>query len=211
MTFIRVVIPAALALLCAGAAAAQTASFVTFKAGMTPQQAMDAAPQVSWEKSYNSRGDELWWTSADDAVSFGGALWDVQAGSARGQGGVQLTEGYVEIERKLAAKRSDVCAPLLGAMVAELEPVLGAFGADPDFAKARSDRYNPDGDRYKFSKVGQFSTIRDAGQFGAIRRWDTFREPQGDRVRVAASVEWDSYEKACHLQVAQWLVSEKGF
>ena len=208
MTFIRVLIPAALAWLSIGAAAAQAASFVTFKAGMTPQQAMDAAPQIGWEKTYNSRGDELWSASAKGAVSFAGAVWDVQAGSARGQGGVQLAEGYVEIQREMAAKRSDACAPLLGAMVAELEPELGPFGADPDFAKPQSVRYNPEGERYKFSKAGKSSTIRDAGQFGQIRRWDTFREPQGDRVRVAASVEWDSYDKACHLQVAQWLVSD---
>jgi len=211
MTFIRVVISAALALLAAGAANAQTVSLATFKAGMTPQQAIDAAPQITWEKSYNSRGDELWWTFAGGAVPFAGGMWDVQAGSARGPGGIQLAEGYVEFERDVAAKRSDVCAPLLAAMVAELEPVFGAFGADPDFVKPMSARYNPEGDRYKFSKAGQQSTIRDAGQFGDLRTWDTYREPQGDRTRVRASVDWDKVEKACHLQVSQWLASERGF
>ena len=211
MTFIRVAISAALAVFCISAAAAQTVPFTTFKAGMTPQQAMAAAPQISWEKSYNSRGDELWWASADGAVSFSGAAWDVQAGSGRGQGGVELAKGYLEIEREIPAKRSDACAPLLGAMVAELEPVFGAFGADPDFAMPKSERYNPDSERYKFSKAGQSSLIRDAGQFGDLRTWDTFREPQGDRTRVRASVDWDKVEKACHLQVAQWLVDEKGF
>jgi hypothetical protein len=211
MSFIRVVIPAAMALFAAGAAAAQTVPLATFKAGMTPQQVMDAAPQISWEKSYNSRGDELWWAFASGAVSFGGAAWDVRAGSARGPGGVQLAEGYVEFEREMPAKRADVCAPLLGKMVAELEPVFGAFGADPEFAKPKSDRYNPEGNRYKFSKAGQSSTVRDAGQFGDLRTWDTYREPQGDRTRVRASVDWDKADKACYLQVSQWLVDETGF
>src|SRR5262245_14550641 len=127
MSLVRAVVPVVLALLCVGHAAAQTVSFDTFKAGMTPQQAMEAAPGLSWQKTYSSHGDELWWVDAKGAVLFAGGVWNVQAGSARGQGGAQLAEGQINFKREFPARRAEECLPALSAVIAEIEPVFGAF------------------------------------------------------------------------------------
>ena len=210
MTFIHAIVPAVLALLCAGHAAAQTVSFDIFKAGMTPQQAMEAAPGLRWQKTYNSRGDELWWADARSAVSFAGSVWNVQAGSARGQGGAQLAEGQINFKREFPARRAEECLPALSAVIAEIEPVFGAFGEHPEFSDLKSARYYSPGDKYKLSKIGASSLVRDSGQFGDLRTWDTFREPHGDRIRVHVSVDWSKAERMCELRLSQWIVNGEG-
>ena len=196
-----------------GAANAQRVPLTTFKAGMTPEQAMAVAPQLGWTEVYNTRGDELWEAFVNDAVVLAGSVWNLQVGSSKGPGGIPTREGEVSIKREFPSKRPDACLPALTAVIVELEPIFGAFGTHPDFSNLESQRYYPYGRAgYRLSKIGASSLVRDNFvRSDYIRAWDTFREPQDDRTRVSASVEWIPQTKACELQVSQWIANAGGY
>ena len=173
-----------------------------FSPGMTVQEAVDAAPELSWEALYYTRTGEQNGAQSTAPFQFAGQDWDVTVGSSYDW--IMHDEvSDIDMRASFQTPKRGQCKEAMAQTISELEPIFGAFGLHPEFPSIRSMLYgDPYGEGFKVKPLTEQSKLRLYPKSSGAYRMSTFREPGSDEFfRVMVLGVDDRSEKTCDLRL----------
>jgi hypothetical protein len=177
-------------------ASAQAVPAKTFHFGITPDQAVAAAPHLEWSRNDDPESGPLEGAFAYDAAEFGGHTWDVTVGDKYG---LARKKGEVMFQREFTYEHEDDCAKAMSETLGVLEPVYGAFGTDDDFFNPNSTRYF--NKEYQRVQAGARSFMREYPESSRLKAWETFGRPAGKQYQVWIHTNRIDPDKICYLEM----------
>ena len=173
-----------------------------FSPGMTVHEAVDAAPQLSWEALYYTRTGEQNGAKSTAPFHFAAQDWDVTVGSSYDW--IMHDEvSDIDMRANFQTPKRGQCKAAMAQTISELEPIFGAFGQHPEFPSIRSMLYgDPYGEGFKVKPLTEQSKLRLYPKSSGVYRMSTFREPGSDEFfRVMVLGVDDRSEETCDLRL----------